>query len=261
MLDLLTPPAVTITTTLTAGAPTATVASTGAIAGALRCSGSGIAPGTLVKSINSATQLTLTTNATASGSVPVTFGIEVITLAEAKLFLKVDDDLTADDTLIAGLITSARQKCEAESWRTFLTSTWAYGLDEFPRSVSWFYGGRGDQIRVPNPPLVSVQSLTYVDEEGIVQTLPTNQYLVKTGTPGIVSPAWATVWPFGRYQPGAVVLSYTAGYGLADAVPETIKSAAKLALSHFYFNRGDSGMELPPGIAALLSPVQSGAVS
>lgn len=68
--------------------------------------------------------------------------IEPITLAEARLHLRVDS--TDEDTLITSLIAAAREDCEAFQNRKYLTQTWEYWLDSFPST---------DFIEIPNPPL------------------------------------------------------------------------------------------------------------
>jgi hypothetical protein len=55
---------------------------------------------------------------------------EPVTLIEAKLHLRVDFD--DDDTLIASLITAARQAAETLTGRQFITARWKQVLDCFP---------------------------------------------------------------------------------------------------------------------------------
>lgn len=261
MLTLVTGPSVSASGATTAASATVTLASTAAIAGAVTVSGTGIPPGTLVKSVDSATEITLTKNATATGSPTLTFGIEPVTLAEAKLHLKIDSDLTDDDNLIAALITAARKKCETETWRTFLTSTWDYSIDEFPWGQLGDWHHRQDQIRIPNPPLISVTSLAFVDDVGSSQVMSGTLYQAIAGTPGVILPSLNSSWPYGRSRPGTVIIRYVAGYGAtADSVPDTIKAAIKLLLSYLYVNRGDAEADLPCAVAALLACEQTGAV-
>jgi uncharacterized phiE125 gp8 family phage protein len=260
-LTLVTGPSVSVSGTTASGAATVSVASTAAIAGALTVSGTGIPPGTLVKSVDSATQVTLTADATATGTNTLTFGIEAVDLPSAKKHLKVDPDITEDDDLIAVLITAARRKCEAETWRTFLRSTWDYAFDEFPWGAYWL-DGRANQIRIPNPPLVSVTSVTYLDDVGSSATLSGALYQAVAGTPGVIAPAYGTTWPYGRCRPNGVVIRYVAGYGTtADSVPATVKAAVKLLLSALYVNRGDADVPIPGAVQALLACDQTGAIA
>jgi uncharacterized phiE125 gp8 family phage protein len=262
VLTLVSGPSVSVSGTTTSGQATVTVASTAAIAGALTVSGAGIPPGAMVKSVDSATQITLTANATASDTNMLAFGIEAISLQQAKKHLKIDADLTEDDDIVAALITAARRKCETETWRCFLTSTWDYSFDQFPYGMyGWQRGHREDQVRIPNPPLVSVTSVTYLDSLGGSQVLPGASYVAVPGTPGTILPAYGTIWPYGWSQPNGVVVRYVAGYGLADSVPASIKAAIKLLLAHFYYNRGDADAPLPSAVGALLAVDQHGAIA
>ncbi len=76
----------------------------------------------------------------------------------------------------------------------------------FPASLDgWF--------RVFNPPLISVDSIEYLDTSGNRQTLPPSSYAVTPGFPGRIAPAFGKLWPLSLPQIGAVTLKYTCGYG------------------------------------------------
>jgi Phage gp6-like head-tail connector protein len=70
--------------------------------------------------------------------VPATLQIEVppavepVTLKEAKIFLRVDDDITVDDDLIDELIIAARDYCETFCSRSFANKGYRQCLDSFP---------------------------------------------------------------------------------------------------------------------------------
>lgn len=189
---------------------------------------------------------------------------EPITLEEAKLHLRNPVDL--EDPLVSALIVAARQKCESWLRRTLVTTTWELSLEGFP-GCGWIPGfpytgrqylerqpvGTLYGVELPNPALQSVTSITYVDTTGSTQTLATSEYQVETGTPGRVLPAYGKVWPSTRRQPGAVKIWFVAGYGNPASVPDSVKIAMKLMISHFYENRGESNVALPTAAEALLS--------
>jgi len=153
---------------------------------------------------------------------------EPVTLAEAKSHLRVDG--TDDDTLITELIKGARQLVEGNTGRSLITQTWRLTLDRFPRN--------DEAIRLERPPLVSVESVTYVDTNGATQTMATSDYIVDTShVQGEVALAYDKTWPDARAQQNAVLVNYTAGYGAASAVPEALKAAIKLRLGDLYENR------------------------
>lgn len=156
--------------------------------------------------------------------------VEPVTLAEARLHLKSDDSATTDDTLITALITAARELAENETRRALITQTWKLTLDEFPAE---------GLIYVPRPNLISVTSITYIDDDGVSQTLASDQYTVVTDTlPGEIHVAYDVDWPTTRAVPAAVTVNFTCGYGAtAAAVPGPIKAAMLLDIGDMYVNR------------------------
>jgi uncharacterized phiE125 gp8 family phage protein len=178
---------------------------------------------------------------------------EPITLTEAKLHLRVDH--ADDDTLITSQIKTAREYCEDFQNRAFITQTIKLTLDEFP-----------DVICVPRPPLISVTSIKYIDENGQQQTLNSSVYKVDTESePARIVPAYNQCWPGLRGDINSVEVIYQAGYGGAAAVPGKVISAMKLLLTHLYENRepvniGNIVTELPMSVKSLLSLDRSGMV-
>ena len=187
--------------------------------------------------------------------------IEPLTLAEAKDHLR--EDGTDQDPWIIGAIVSAREWIESYVRRAIMTQTWDLTMDKFPRKdpVDLYKTlVRDDTIEVPLPPLISVVSLKYVDNDGATQTLAANKYIVDSKrNPGRVTPAFQEVWPDSRNIVNAVTLQFTAGYGPAVTdVPESIKSAMLLLISHLYENREATSTfkltEIPMGVKGLLGP-------
>lgn len=164
---------------------------------------------------------------------------EPVTLAEAKLHLRIDDGMTAEDTLISALITAARQKIEIETRRALVTQTQMLKLDQFP-------SGEMPAIELPNPPLQNVNSVQYVDQNGDTQTLSASEYIVDAASePARITPAYNTYWPLTRAQINAVTVTFVCGYApvsgsptdYAANVPQALKAAIKLLVGHWYENR------------------------
>ena len=150
---------------------------------------------------------------------------EPVALAEAKLHCKVDG--IDDDTLITALIIAARQQAEHRTGRALITQQWEFTLDKFPQ-----------QIILPKPALVSVQSVKYLDDAGVLQTLASTEYqVIVSELVGRVIPAYGKSWPSCRLQPDSVVVAFTAGYGDAAAVPTSIKSWMLMAIGTMYGQR------------------------
>lgn len=152
---------------------------------------------------------------------------EPISLSEAKLHLRVEH--TTDDTLITALIVAARQQAELLTRRQMISSTWRYSLDYWPASGI---------IEPPRPALISVQSLKYLDADGVLQTVDSADYTVDIASePGRIVPVWGEVWPSARLDVNAVRIEYTAGYANAAAVPQSVKAWMLLAIGTWYAQR------------------------
>lgn len=186
---------------------------------------------------------------------------EQISLAEARLHLRLDDDGESpaahpDDTLLAWMIPSARQYCEGWTERALATQTLELALDEFPAA----------EIQIPRSPIQGIVSVKYMDGDGVEQTLAASAYTLDDyQEPGWVLPAVDTTWPATQAVVNAVKIRYLAGYSLPNVVqthplPSAIKAAMLLVLGALYENREQSAAvqqhELPLGVFSLLRPYQ-----
>jgi uncharacterized phiE125 gp8 family phage protein len=171
---------------------------------------------------------------------------EPVTLTEAKEHLRVTQ--SAEDDLIAALITAAREAAENYTHRALCEKTLEYYCDAFPC-----------QIVLPQPPVQSATSVKYIDRDGVEQTLAASEYqLHAQNEPALIVEAYGKTWPGTRDELNAVRVRYVAGYASADDVPGPIKAALLLMIGHLYENREDSigGTlnELPFGSRCLLNP-------
>lgn len=153
-----------------------------------------------------------------------TSSTEPVTLAQAKLHLKMDD-ISTDDTLITSLITAARQRAEKTLNLDIVEKTWDYKLAAFP----------ADEIAVPNAPVKSVTSIKYIDDAGVEQTVSTDVYAVH---PSDVSPTiylkYDQDWPAARAQEDAVTIRFVTGF---TTVPEPIRAAILMIIASMYEHR------------------------
>mgnify|MGYP000229230516 CR=1 FL=1 len=149
--------------------------------------------------------------------------VEPVTLAEAKLHLRVD--VADDDALITALITAARQRAEFITQRTLITTTWELSQDAF-----------GCSLRLQYPRVIAVSALTYLDSAGVLQTLAPSEYIVDAASePGQVVPGYGKTWPDTYAVPNAVKVRYTAGYGAtAASVPLAIRQWMLFAVGLMY---------------------------
>lgn len=168
---------------------------------------------------------------------------EIVTLDEAKSQVRVDH--TDEDLAIVGMVEAVRLECEQTARRAFVTQTWDMTLDKWPTE---------DEIALPLPPLQSVTSITYVNEQNVTHTMPGSDYFVDAdGEPGRVCLGSGKCWPAGTLRPKAAIkVRFVAGYGDAVAVPAIYRQAVLMGLSAYYENRGDGGVKLPDAAISLL---------
>lgn len=152
--------------------------------------------------------------------------------------------------------------------RALITQTYQAVLPGFQKEQTYSSRASGgpavrwvptSSIVLPKPPLVSVQSITYLTG-GVVTTLATDQYSVKTsGTFGNVSLVYQKTWPTVDVDDGAVKINFTAGYGDGETVklkcPGIVQAMLMLAGDAFR-NREDTYAE--PRLVAVNRKVING---
>ena len=160
---------------------------------------------------------------------------------------------SVEDTYLTNLITSARRIIEAVLNRRLIEQTWELALEEFPRS---------DRIRIPYPPLQSITSVTYYDEDETAAVFSSDYYHVDTyDEPGHVVLASGQSWPSTTLRTvNGVIIRYVCGYGdAASDVPEEYRQATKMLAAELYEHREASDRlyttkfsELPYGVRMIL---------
>ena len=222
-------------------------------------------------------------------------GVEPVTLAEAKLHLRIDSD--ADDDLITALITTARKWCEDYTDRTFVESQYTMMLDSFYGAVGSpvQFGLKADgnniegrqgtvpqlDIELPRPPASlnfdgtpAPLAIRYKPDAGSsLTTLSTSLYRVDyDATPGVARPLYGGTWPSHLVDQNAVEIKWAAGpssYWTANTGVRSgtqniaaVKSAIKLLVGHLWRNREMAAetalSEIPMGTKALLDTLRWG---
>ena len=147
---------------------------------------------------------------------------EHMTLPFVKNYLRVDN--TADDDFIVELIEASRQIIERGTGRQLVTATYDWRLDGF-----------SDVLMIPKPPLTSVTSVKYLDEDGSEQTLAADQYDVHVDrTPGEIRLAFDQSWPSLRGGHKDVTVRFVCGYGDLDSVPSDLRLLSLKIISRDY---------------------------
>lgn len=153
--------------------------------------------------------------------------VEPVTVAEIQTHTIV----TGEDAYLGTLITTARRLVERYLNRALITQQWKV-----------FYDKWVNQLKIPFPPLVSVQTVKYYDGAGALQTLAESTYYwtVNTEDPGSIVRKYDASYPdLQDGRPDSIEIAFTAGYGAAaSAVPEEIRHAIKVWVTDLYEHRG-----------------------
>lgn len=174
--------------------------------------------------------------------------VSPVTRDELKLHARVDGN--TEDDLLDDLIATATAFLDGKDGllgRCLITQTLRLSLGAFPAEVV-----------LPLPPAQVVTSVTYLDADGIEQTLAPSAYRVIGGDPGKVFPVDS--WPATKADPEAVKIEFRAGYGdLASDVPAPIKRAILEHCTLAYETRSMATFAsmpnmMPLGYDALIEP-------
>jgi uncharacterized phiE125 gp8 family phage protein len=196
--------------------------------------------------------------------------IDPITGTDAKTRLRISG--TADDSLIADLITASRIACEEYTGLSLINTTWKLVLDCWPTKngrdkwwdgvvqgpMSMIYEG-AREIPLPRAPLASVTSFVVYDTTDTAGTIGTSVYQAAgvgyDRTPGRVVLRYGQVWPATVLRPAeAIEINYVAGYGsVASSVPMAIRQGLFEHVAFLYENRGE--MLGPDGKLADIPPI------
>jgi uncharacterized phiE125 gp8 family phage protein len=150
--------------------------------------------------------------------------VEPVTLQRAKEHCNVT--LPDWDAYISTLITVAREMAEGKLNRTIMRRQLTQVFDDF-----------SGPLRLAKPPLVSIDSITYIATDGTSQAVDTSIYYVSTKPePARINLMPGFSWPALHDQTGAVVVTYTAGYA-PEEVPAAIIHWMLLQIGTMYENR------------------------
>jgi len=144
-------------------------------------------------------------------------------------------DLTAEADVVDLIIGSVRERAESITKRALITQVWELTLDAFP-------SGRGI-IQLPKPPLQTVNSIKYLDSDGVEQTLSSLAYrVITTSEPGYVLPVYNSEWPVALNDIASVTINFTCGYGpiapdTSDNIPKSIKQWMLINAASLFENR------------------------
>ena len=187
---------------------------------------------------------------------------EPVSLDEIKDQLRIERGETAEDDLLNGLISAARDRAETYTGRRLLTQTWKAYYQKW---------STGEYFELPYPPLQAIQSsgLIYKNSTGNSTTVWSSgdsQWEVDTvSEPGRLHLKYGEDWPTETlWNVNPISIQYICGYGTTDRgyssqVPEPIKLGMKMLIGHWYENRentivGKTVEEIPEATKALWYP-------
>lgn len=157
---------------------------------------------------------------------------EPVTLAEAKLYLRVDG--SAEDALVSDLIVAARMDAEQWMCRSLVTQSWKLSIS----------GDQDTQVKLPMGPVQAVLQVVTRASNGTTRTIAAEQY----GLQGDMLRLHMLA------AEETLEISYSAGYGHAGLVPRPIKLGLLAHIAALYDNRGAGMMVLGEQSQRLYAP-------
>lgn len=155
---------------------------------------------------------------------------EPLTLAEVKLFLRVDG--TTEDNFITSLIRAARGAAEHYTKRSFITQGWTMAYDDYAP----------EYVRLQKGPVQSISSVKIIARDGDETVVSSTTYSLNAGKQLLNFDAT----PIGH----RVEINYTAGYGDAADVPADLLQGMLEHIAEMHDKRGVS--EIPASSALRL---------
>lgn len=171
------------------------------------------------------TRTTALRRVTAPATTPIDVG-------DVKAQCRVDGN--DEDSYLSDLINAAVSLVDGQGMlgRCMINQTWA---EYFPTNPG--------EARLTMGPFVSLTSVEYYDDAGVLQTATANDFeTVLSGDHVILRPKDNAAWPAADARPDAFKITYVAGFGTtAASVPAGIRHALRLIVAHWYQNREVAG--------------------
>lgn len=154
------------------------------------------------------------------------------------------------DSAILRQLPTARRYCEQYLGFSVAQKTLELALDAFP----------SDEIELPMGPVLSIESVKYIDEDGDEQTMDESGYVLDNSEQAWLLPA--DTWPATKSVINAMKIRYLVGHSAPGDSPQEypvdpmIRSAILLVLGSLMNQPEDSSEvkqeNIPLGVAALL---------
>jgi uncharacterized phiE125 gp8 family phage protein len=165
-----------------------------------------------------------------------------VSLAEAKLACKVDEDDTSEDDLFNIYISAATNFAEQYTGRDLINKSYIAYLDFFPNfNVTYVNNDIGAFIQIQKSLLQSITSIQYYSDNVLTTFNPSNYYKSFSNDYSNIYIVNGASWPSDAdVRKQSVQITFVAGYGAsASNVPNDFREAILQHIAQMYANRGD----------------------
>lgn len=169
--------------------------------------------------------------------------VEPVTIEQARLHAHISH--TAEDALIEMWISSARRLAEEYQRRAYNIQKWEMTFDSYPEMP----------IDIPRPPLKSIESVKYYDENNLEHSIELSQFFVDTSSePGRVGFNKNCDWPAVNLRAmSALKIVFVAGHDIdTETIPENVVDAILLYMTYRDQYRAAEVDSAPPQFYHLL---------
>lgn len=164
---------------------------------------------------------------------------EPVTLAEAIAYCRGNTGI--EDSLFNSLISVAVEQVELITEHRLITHTTEQYFDCWPNSELFTAVSDSRRLYLRFPPLVTINSVKYYDEDGSLQTLASSNYWTMNNSKHqafVQFKPSASLPSLENGRPQSIIVNYDNGYGATAAtVPETFKQAIKMFINDLYYAR------------------------
>jgi len=167
---------------------------------------------------------------------------EPVTLAQARVQVRIAAANTDHDSFLTRLIQEARELWEHDTQTVVATGTFTLSLDYF----------EGCSIELPLRPVTSITSVQYRDIAGTLTTFSSSKYsLSNSGAMPSIVLGYNEMWPDVRGHHDDVLITFVAGYAAIGDVPEVVKQAVLLEVKNQFESEETQKMTSNFGFDAL----------
>lgn len=166
-----------------------------------------------------------------------------VSVVDFKAFARITT--ISEDALIRTFIVAATRQLEKRTRRAFVEQTCTLKIDATANNMGDYallrsIMGSRSIIYLGSPPIISVTSVVFYDEDNTATTVDAADYFVDTSL-GRIIPVDGATWPTSLRSLQAVVVTYKAGYVAATAgntLDADLINAIKMYTNHLYAHRG-----------------------